>query len=89
MKALIRKKQFEKHYRKRIQPDSKLDRQFEKRLYLFLRGERAYPLNDHELTGKLTGKRAFSITPDIRVIYEETGNTIIFLDIGTHTQVYK
>jgi len=89
MKKLLRKKQFEKHYHQRILPNKKLDKQFEERLSLFVRGKRGYPLNDHELTGKLKGKRAFSITPDIRVVYQETTAAIIFLDIGAHTQVYK
>ncbi len=89
MKELIRKKLFEKHYLKRILPHKKLDAEFERRLGLFLTNQRGYPLDDHALTGKLTGKRAFSITADVRVIYEETETTIIFLDIGTHAQVYK
>jgi len=51
--------------------------------------ELGYPLHDHALTGKLAGKRAFSIAGDIRVIYVEFDDFIVFLDIGTHNQVYK
>jgi len=70
-------------------PDQKLVAQFELRLSLFMQGLRVEPLNDHSLTGKFRGKRAFSITGDIRVIYEETEAAFIFLDIGTHNQVYR
>ncbi len=89
MKDLIRKKQFEKHYLKRISPHEKLNTEFERRLALFLTNQRGYPLNDHALTGSMAGKRAWSVANDVRVIYRETDDVIIFLDIGTHVQVYK
>ena len=52
-------------------------------------GETGYPLYDHALTGKLAGKRAFSIAGDIRVIYVELEDAIVFLDVGSHNQVYR
>ena len=56
-------------------------------------------LNDHKLVGRLEGTKAFNITGDIRVIYVEAWDTsyayvevgknhFIFLDIGTHPQIY-
>ena len=47
-------------------------------------------LENHRLRGKLKGMRAFSITRDIRIIFEEHDNymTVIMLDIGTHNRVY-
>jgi len=81
-------KQFEKHYAKRILPNIKLSRQYDERYTQFVTGKRDYPLDDHQLTGKLVGKRAFSIATDIRVVYEETEDAILFLDVGTHNQVY-
>lgn len=51
-------------------------------------GKLGYPLHDHALTGKLAGKRAFSMAGDIRIIYIELEDSIVFLDIGTHNQVY-
>ena len=56
---------------------------------MFMTGERGRPLYDHALTGKLDGKRAFSVTGEIRVIYVELEDAIVLLDIGTHNQVYK
>lgn len=79
---------FVKSYRKRIAKDAKLVGQYKIRVALFVQGVRDAPLNDHALTGKLIGKRAFSITSDIRVVYVETETTIVFVDIGTHNQVY-
>lgn len=87
-KRIQRDRRFEKHFKKRVGRDKRLLTQFRGRLDMFITGERGYPLNDHALTGEMKGKRAFSITGDIRVIYEETNEYIIFLDIGTHNQVY-
>jgi addiction module RelE/StbE family toxin len=56
---------------------------------LFIQGVRERPINDHPLTGNMDGRRAFSITADVRVVYIETEDAFVFLDIGTHAQVYK
>jgi addiction module RelE/StbE family toxin len=87
-KAIKRHRQFEKNFRKRIAKDPKLMAQFEERVGQFLEGVRGAPLNDHALTGQLAGYRAFSVTGDVRVVYVETESDVIFLDIGTHNQVY-
>jgi addiction module RelE/StbE family toxin len=88
MKPIYRHRQFEKAFKKRIGDDQKLRMKFEARLSLFQSGERDEPLNDHALTGNMAGRRAFSVAGDMRVIYEETDDTITFLDIGSHNQVY-
>ncbi|MBI2638477.1 type II toxin-antitoxin system YafQ family toxin [Candidatus Peregrinibacteria bacterium] len=48
-------------------------------------------LQNHKLKGSLAGKRAFWVTGDIRVIFEEFNDYIlvIILDVGTHNQVYN
>lgn len=89
MNELRRSKQFEKNFKKRISPHKKLVLQFEERLALFISGVTDSPINDHALVGVLKGRRSFSITSDIRVIYEEINGLVIFMDIGTHNQVYK
>ena len=50
-----------------------------------------YPLlNDHALKGDQSGRRSFSITGDIRVIYRKMDeSTVLLLDIGSHNQVYR
>jgi addiction module RelE/StbE family toxin len=88
VKPVKRSKTFEKHFKKRISPSSKLVDQFEERLKLFMLGIRDYPLDDHSLMGKLAGKRAFSVANDVRVVYIETDDTYTFIDIGSHNQVY-
>jgi addiction module RelE/StbE family toxin len=87
-KLLRRHRQFERNFGKRIAKDAKLVAKFEDRLAMFVRGVRGAPINDHPLTGHLSGRRAFSVTADIRVVYVETETAILFVDIGTHNQVY-
>lgn len=88
MRAIGRSSRFKKIYQKRIAPDSKLVTRFDKRVSLFAKGISGYPVNDHALTGKLAGKRAFSISGDVRVVYEIIDGVCVFLDVGTHSQVY-
>lgn len=89
MKPIRLSKDFEKHYKQRIAPIKNLKDVYITRVSAFQVGERSYPLNDHSLKGKLKGKRAFSIAGDVRVVYEETEAEIIFLDVGSHNQVYN
>jgi addiction module RelE/StbE family toxin len=79
---------FIKNYTKRIAKDVKLRTQYAVRVDMFIAGLRAAPINDHALTGDLQGRRAFSVTADIRVVYIELEDKVIFLDVGTHNQVY-
>lgn len=48
-------------------------------------------LKNHPLSGKLQGKRAFSASGDLRIIFEEYENyvLVIMLNIGSHNQVYE
>ena len=89
MKQVKRDRTFEKHFKQRIASHPKLVKQFEGRLGLFMAGQFSHPLCDHALSGKLAGKRAFSVAGDIRVIYAELDDAIVFLDIGSHSQVYR
>lgn len=47
-------------------------------------------LENHALRGRMNGKRAISVTGDVRIIFEEHNNyvLVIMLDVGTHNQVY-
>lgn len=62
---------------------------FLERIHLFSINPYDPILKDHALKGHLIGKRSFSVTGDIRVIYryiDET--TVLLLQIGSHNQVY-
>lgn len=47
-------------------------------------------LDNHALTKRMEGKWAFSITDDIRIVYEWLSKTTVrFLAIGGHGKAYK
>ncbi len=67
----------------------KTQKQFEKRIALFIENPRSSILRTHFLKGNLVGFRAFSVTGDYRVIYKLIGHdSVKLVDIGTHNQVY-
>lgn len=81
---------FDKSYKKRVLGNASLEKKFRERSVLFL-VDRSNPiLKDHKLTGKKIGLRAFSVTGDIRVIYIPISiDLVLFVDIGSHNQVYS
>ncbi|MEK7101710.1 MAG: type II toxin-antitoxin system mRNA interferase toxin, RelE/StbE family [Patescibacteria group bacterium] len=46
-------------------------------------------LNNHQLHGKWAGHRSINITGDYRAIFYTKGDSIVFIRIGTHPQLYK
>lgn len=81
-------KNFLKSYKKRILPSPSLDKKFKERLKLFIEDKSNSILKDHALKGRKSEYRAFSITGDIRAVYEKVNGGILLHDIGTHNQVY-
>lgn len=81
---------FKKSFKKRILPNKKLVKKTEERIRLFLKNPQNQILRDHGLMGTKRKTRSFSISGDIRIVYRRISKDhVIFLDIGTHNQVYK
>ena len=78
---------FEKRFRKLSE---KLKEKTRGALEKFFKDPFHPSLKNHALHGELEGKRAFSVTGNLRVIFEEHENyfLVIMLDVGTHSQVY-
>lgn len=82
-------RKFKKAYKIRIAPHQKLVLQTEERIALFKADTMNPILKDHGLSGAKRELRAFSITGDIRIVYRPiTTGEVVFLDIGSHNQVY-
>lgn len=81
-------KNFLKNFKKRIANNPSLDSKFQKRLKIFQADPQNPILHNHKLVGKKESYWSFSISGDIRVIYQKKGNRILFYDIGSHNQVY-
>ena len=80
---------FKKNFKKRIASKPSLVKKFKERVRLFLTDRGNQTLHDHALIGDKITRRAFYIAGDIRVVYKlERQSLAIFLDIGSHNQVY-
>lgn len=80
---------FEKSYKVRISRNKKLVQQTEKRINLFKQDPNNHLLKSHSLVGAKKGLCSFSISGDIRIVYVKVNNNeVVFLDIGSHNQVY-
>ena len=88
MKVIFHKR-FVKNFDKRIKTNSNLLEKFNDRYELFIKDKSNLLLHNHRLTGSMKGKQSFSITGDIRVVFQESKDSVKFLDIGTHNQVYN
>lgn len=62
----------------------------DKKLAIFIENPFFPLLNNHALTGKYAGYRSINITGDYRAIYKIiTKNEVIFVMVGTHSQLYR
>ncbi len=84
---IVYHRRFEKQFKKL---SVKLQEKCIERISLFAREPYHPTLRNHSLVGKLDGKRAFSVTGDVRIIFiEEDGYVVVtFLDVGTHSRLY-
>lgn len=79
---------FVRNYKKRYGHNPKIQKKFKERVRVFSQNPNHPFLRDHALVGKKLGLRAFAVTGDIRVVYYLKNETVFFLDIGIHNQVY-
>jgi len=83
-------KRFQKKYNK---ASEKIKNAFKKRVLLLKKNNKDPQLSIHILNGKWGGYRSINITGDWRAIYHELGDGNIewveFVEIGTHSQLYK
>lgn len=83
---VIKYRLFEKSFQK---APLEIKSKFNERIKIFYQSTTATVLDNHALHGKYTGCRSIKITGDWRVIYKEISNdTVILINIGTHSQLY-
>lgn len=87
-KGIIYTKSFLKQYKALVNTYPNLKNKIAQRVELFTQKRDSEILRDHKLLGSMNNLRSFSITGDIRIIYEEDDEYITFRLIGTHNQVY-
>lgn len=67
---------------------SKTKKKFKERLTLFEKDEYDPILNSHQLKGKYQGYRSINVTGDIRAIYKNNAQDVIFVVISSHSRLY-
>lgn len=83
-------RKFLKNFKKRFRNWPHVAENLEKRTEILRNRSNNPILKDHPLKGERAGLRSFSVTGDVRVTYKIDADNakIVFLDIGTHNQVY-
>jgi mRNA-degrading endonuclease YafQ of YafQ-DinJ toxin-antitoxin module len=89
MKKIRTTPYFDKVLKERITKNSALLEIFKESVNIFLHDRENPFINDHLLERDMNGYMAFSITHDLRVIYKELEEYFLFLDVGTHQEVYR
>ena len=79
------RKVFNKHTRK----NKLLEKKFWEKLEVFITDPFHSSLRTHKLSGRLDKLWSYSVDYDCRVIfYFDTSKKVVFIDIGTHDEVY-
>lgn len=83
-------KKFQRHFRRRVESHPELPSLFQTKVKEFIQDPFAPSLKTHKLSGRLKDCWAFSVAYDCRVVFlfEDNQETAIFVDIGTHDEVY-
>jgi addiction module RelE/StbE family toxin len=85
MEVIFHKK-FQKSFAK--QPKKIQDR-FDEQFQLFLGDPHNPTLNNHTLVGQLSNYRSINIAGDIRAWYEVVSEQVVFMKIGSHSELYS
>jgi addiction module RelE/StbE family toxin len=85
MKFIRLSKKFLKDFEKL---DGKIRKAFHARKDLFVTDITSPLLNIHPLHGEYAGCKSFSITGNVRVVYEEYQGGCELVRIGTHSELY-
>lgn len=78
-------KKFYKDYAK-LKP--KIKQKFKEKRNLFIVDEFNVVLNNHGLKGKWLGYRSINITGDVRAIFKRDSDSVIFVAIDKHSNLY-
>jgi addiction module RelE/StbE family toxin len=86
MLPLYRHRNFVKQFKKLPR---EVRKKFEERLKLFMDNPFVEILNNHSVEKVFPGCRSINITGDYRAIYKYEDDIVTFVNIGTHSELYK
>jgi len=80
---------FKRAFKRRIKGNAVLEARFWEKLEIFQSNPFDQRLRTHKLSGRLKDLWSFSIEYDLRIVFSLLeGNRALFVDIGTHEEVY-
>lgn len=80
---------FKRAFKKSVAGNANLETRFWERVEIFKNNPFDPKLRTHKLSGKLKDLWSFSIEYDVRVIFSfAEQDRVIFIDIGSHKEVY-
>jgi addiction module RelE/StbE family toxin len=80
---------FQKKFKKKLKKlPPKIQDQFYERLEVFILDKNHKILNNHSVDKMFTDCRSLNVTGDYRAIFKEDNNVAVFLNIGTHSELY-
>jgi len=80
---------FKRAFKRKLVTGSEREARVRSKIALFLYDPFDKELRTHKLSGRLKGYWSFSVEYDLRVIfYFEDAETAVFVDLGTHKEVY-
>jgi proteic killer suppression protein len=80
---------FKRVFKKKIRGQPSLQAKFWQKVEIFKDNPFDWRLRTHKLSGRLQELWSFTVEYDVRVIfYFEGENQAVFIDIGTHDEVY-
>ena len=66
----------------------KIQERFYERLELFVQDKFDRVLNNHSVDKAYPNCRSINVSGDYRALFKDHGETIIFINIGTHSSLY-
>ena len=72
-----------------IKQPQKIREKFKEKRNLFLKDMFHPLLNNHSLGGEYNGCRSINITGDIRAIFYVKTDVVVFINIGSHPELYE
>ena len=80
---------FHKQFKKKFEKlPVKVQNKFFDRLELFMRDQTHETLNNHSVDKAFLECRSINVTGDYRAIFKEKQEAVIFMAIGTHSELY-
>jgi addiction module RelE/StbE family toxin len=83
--VVFRHRNFKKQYKKL---PKKVQKKFQEKISVFMKNPHDPRLNNHILGGSLNKYRSIDITGDFRALYEVKGEKVVFVKIGSHSELY-